>query len=1147
VKRVILVILAALVVFAGILVVMPSFIDWGKYRDQIVAQMENATGHRYDIGGKISMAVLPFPHLVVEKLAIAPPQEGAVNIAAADRVDVSVVLMPLFKGEVVFKSVVLVNPDIRLSIAEDGTQSWMTPVLQARMEKKNASGGNVAEAIQVDDVSIKNGTFRYEDQRSRKVYELKNINLAIHGDTLLGPYDAEGGFTYNGQQIEAEVKTGKMGGGSDSLALQAKMRVPATSTVISWSGVVATGDAFEIQGETTVETANAGALAALGGGGKPIAGFEKGLVLKGILTASKEQASFNNMKISYGGVSASGSFSAAELDGAVPAMTVELTADGPVDAALFMPAKAQGPAKEKTFIPDTFTLPRDMTAKFGISAPQVVYAGKTYRNLKLTGSYADKVLKYNVSAGTPGTGAFDSQGALAFGSASKAAQSGAVTLSDASLSYEMNFSADKAEEALKTFAPALPVKRRMTAHAKGTVTPKRVEVDSASVNVMNTPVALSGYYAAGVRAKAGLSVSADVLDLDRLMPPPAPEAGAAAKPATFQETMQKFVLPFDLDLKWMVARARIKGKDYSDLSGHAILTGRSLKLESFAAKDTQGNELNAAGSVGDLAALKDIDMTLQGAAPDMPALIAQFTGKPAGLPQGVKSGSVIAALKGQPDNLDFTANVKAVNGTLDVSGSVADVLTAPAVGDLTLRLKHPNYVELARLFMPEFKSGVAIRKSLDVFATVKREGTVYTLPDMQAEIGPAQVNGTVTADMSGAKPAITGRIQAGDLPIDQLLGHEVRQKGTVRAQPIRQGEASRWSREAIDTKWMHNFNVALTGSARSVSYGPWSLANASLDVSLQDGALTLNKLEGGTFGGKMALNGKAVSPAPASPLSVEGKAALENVSLEQFVQSFSGSHLVKAQGDVSLDASITAAGASPAALIAALNGSGTASGTGFVFEGFDLAKMSRTLAQPSSSMKENLGAVLDMSMKGGSTRFDTLASSFNVVNGTVTLDPLTLTGPDAVVNAPGKVNLPLWTIDMESTITLMEPKDAPPLKVSFKGPLDNPGQTFGRSAFDSYVGGLVEKQLQDAIMKKLDKKGSAEANALKGVIGALTGQPVPAPTPAPSPQPQQGTVPPSPQPVEPAQPAPQPVPQPQKEITPEDVFKGVLEGVLQGR
>ena len=74
-------------------------------------------------------------------------------------------------------------------------------------------------------------------------------------------------------------------------------------------------------------------------------------------------------------------------------------------------------------------------------------------------------------------------------------------------------------------------------------------------------------------------------------------------------------------------------------------------------------------------------------------------------------------------------------------------------------------------------------------------------------------------------------------------------------------------------------------------------------------------------------------------------------------------------------------------------------------------------------------------------------------------------------------------------------------------------------------------------------------DVLQGIIGGLTGQPVkpqspvqqqPAVVPAPGPVPVQ-------QQAEPVQPAPQPAPQKQKEVKPEDVFKDVLQGVLQGR
>ncbi len=152
-------------------------------------------------------------------------------------------------------------------------------------------------------------------------------------------------------------------------------------------------------------------------------------------------------------------------------------------------------------------------------------------------------------------------------------------------------------------------------------------------------------------------------------------------------------------------------------------------------------------------------------------------------------------------------------------------------------------------------------------------------------------------------------------------------------------------------------------------------------------------------------------------------------------------------------------GGSPASLIAGLSGKGKADGKNLVFEGFDLAGLSRTLAAPSSSVLGNITSALNSTMQGGTTSFDTIDSTFTIAQGIVTINPLNLTGKDANVASPGTINLPQWKIDMEATITLATPKDAPPLKVQFKGPLDQPGKAFGQSVLNSYLKSNVQTQL----------------------------------------------------------------------------------------
>lgn len=250
---------------------------------------------------------------------------------------------------------------------------------------------------------------------------------------------------------------------------------------------------------------------------------------------------------------------------------------------------------------------------------------------------------------------------------------------------------------------------------------------------------------------------------------------------------------------------------------------------------------------------------------------------------------------------------------------------------------------------------------------------------------------------------------------------------------------------------------------------------------------------------------------------------------------------------MSLDTQVSTTGLSPAALVFSLRGKGDAKGNDLLFEGFDLAKLSNLLAQPSSSMTENLTALLDTSMQGGTTSFDTLAASYTISEGVIQFTELKLTGPDAVVTGKGAVNLPLWAIDMTMVITLNEPADAPPLTVSFKGPLDNPGQSFARTAMERYFQDLLAKEFRNVIGDQLEKNGVLPKLEKEGILPLLEGTgilpktrtaPAPAPTPTPAPEPQ---------PVQPEQPAtgqaaPEPAP---KEARPEDVFMGVLEGLLE--
>ncbi|PZO88446.1 MAG: hypothetical protein DI626_01770, partial [Micavibrio aeruginosavorus] len=99
--------------FAGLLI-GPSFMDWNKYKPQIVEQAKVLGGYDIAINGDINLSLLPSPQLKLEGLTVQAPRGSAPNLLTMKQANVSVALFPLLSGNIAVDTVRLVNPDIQL-------------------------------------------------------------------------------------------------------------------------------------------------------------------------------------------------------------------------------------------------------------------------------------------------------------------------------------------------------------------------------------------------------------------------------------------------------------------------------------------------------------------------------------------------------------------------------------------------------------------------------------------------------------------------------------------------------------------------------------------------------------------------------------------------------------------------------------------------------------------------------------------------------------------------------------------------------------------------------------------------------------------------------------------------------------------------
>ncbi len=1098
-KKIISIVLLLVLLVAGGLILGPSMIDWNKYKPEIISQLQALTGHEYAVAGNIELAIVPMPRVKIEGLSVGMPQSlGGVTIASLERAAVNVELGPLLQKQIVVKSVELVKPVFNLGVRADGTAIWMTPELQAKLDAskivpaqpRNEVGNAFGNAISLNEVRITEGSFSYSDAAQGSKTSLDKINLDIQGGSLFGPYKIEGQVAYNNQPVNVSIKTTKVADFSAAIPVQAQFNLAHGGTVITYSGVVATKPGLELQGEAGFKTNSvAEVLKALNGTVNPA--LAKPVRVTGILTYNAAGVDYKNVALNVAGTEATGSVSVKNLakdSGSPIDITLALKADKALLDEMIPQNAAAKEAKKGGFIPDNVALPMDIRVKADIAVKSAEYRGAVFSDISLMANLAEKDISGTIKATTPGQGKVDTTYKLASGSVSRN-DKGGVLMSDLTLSLDGSVQASVPQALVKPFVAADALKSvgtllstPATAVFKLSVAPALASINTANISILDTDLTIGGSYKPGINAGRDLlnvTLSAGAVDgdawLKRLQPPTQaatqPAATATDKKLDIAAMAKKLSLPMDLDASLAIGSLKLYEQDYDKVAFKGRLIGNKLTIDTAGLEATGGNSLTLAGSVGDVSALKDVDLTVKGKTPDTLKTLQGLKIDTKNIPSSIGPSEVLAEFKGQPDNLSFVANAKALKGTLEASGVLDDLMSAPKVSNLTARMKHPNYVELARLFMPSFKSSVGMDKNFDVYASMARTGSVYTLKDFQATLGPSTINGNVSFDTAGARSKLTATLSAGDLALSDIMGVEKKSKGTVQA-VTPAADNVRWSRNAINVDWMRKYDAEVKVTAKSLSWVTWRMDNAVLEGKLDNGTLNVSRLNGGLYGGTINANATVVAPAEnRAPLSVTAGAKLADVSLESFVSSFSGSQLIKARGSVNLDANVQTAGISPAALIFGLKGKGTSTGKDLVFDGFDLARVSRTLIQPSSSLKENVVSLLDSSMAGGQTAFSTLDGSFTIAEGVINFDKLLLTGDAATVNTIGNVNLPLWTVDLENSIKLAEPADAPALKTSFRGPLDNPGKTFGRSALDSYVGNQLQKAIGDAVMDKLQDKG----------------------------------------------------------------------------
>ncbi|MEO0637457.1 MAG: AsmA family protein [Pseudomonadota bacterium] len=196
--RIFLVLASLLALAFASLFVVPLFWDWSQYREQFEAQASELVGMPVRVTGDTAIRILPTPKVRFTDIEIGK-QTGDGGGALSGTVagfEMDMELAPLATGEVRIFDMKVIEPDLRMSLAEDMRFEFPAEVAD--------DAGGASTRVVFENVELTGGSFALNDLASGRSFTLTDMNAVLNARSIRGPWRAEG-------TSRVEIKTGVEG------------------------------------------------------------------------------------------------------------------------------------------------------------------------------------------------------------------------------------------------------------------------------------------------------------------------------------------------------------------------------------------------------------------------------------------------------------------------------------------------------------------------------------------------------------------------------------------------------------------------------------------------------------------------------------------------------------------------------------------------------------------------------------------------------------------------------------------------------------------------------------------------------------------------------------------------------------------------
>jgi len=490
-----------------------------------------------------------------------------------------------------------------------------------------------------------------------------------------------------------------------------------------------------------------------------------------------------------------------------------------------------------------------------------------------------------------------------------------------------------------------------------------------------------------------------------------------------------------------------------------------------------------AGKVTGISGTPQVDTTLDLKA-EKPAPLLQLAGLAGPKAQAMGALTAAGALKGNAEDMNLNLDLSAAGATAKVAGNVKMPKQQPIAFDLSVTANHPEFTDLMKIAdMPA--SGA---KGGPLALAVKAAGTTQkaSVSQLDAKWGDSSLTGTADYDATGAKPIITANLSGGTVNLTPFMAPSTKTNASKTTTGSGGSGAPAktsgpWSTEPLDLSALGKQDANIDFKAQSLIMPDQRIDDLVAKITVKDGLMTMQTLNGKIYGGAFDLSGTTVN-GNGTP-KIGAKVVVKAIQLAELLGGGIAGSQVK--GPISLNFDGTGAGLSQADIVRSLTGKGNLDGTVLIIGKIEQTVGSALLGVLGQKVKavqgiaEKINGIL-ASYTGVDNKLD---GTFDIVNGVLNTGDTAFTNPKARGTAKGKVDLAQMALSMLVDLFGADAQQAF-MSVNLDGPVASPKPSFSGGGATPTASGIPGLNIPGLNIPGVGG-GSSDTSAEPG--GAATG------------------------------------------------------------